>query len=370
MRKEQILAIVRKALDGTITVNGQDLTLPKDVSYQYQSPGMDQNTWFMPLALQVHGSAPSATIDLSSIDTALRAATPPFDGTEDLRAWLGMRLPDAGSLSTIAFAINPPVDIRVDHSSLSGGVLRLVLHAHPNADRSQVSVAVRAVPGDGLLGRVQVADKIVWGGVTEGRIEGRAEVTLPNATGALAMLLIGAATVRRNWFLDPAKAPNHRFAAVQQFDTDLRMLKRGLFEDTDSTRFEIAVASLLFLLGFSPAVQLETNSPDVIVATPVGRLVLIECTTRIADVPAKIGKLVDRREALLRTLRGNNQATEVVAALVCRLPRDQIAAQVETIKGMRIVLAAAEDITDGLNRARLPVDPEDILTQALRTLDD
>ena len=323
----------------------------------------------MPLALQVHGSAPTGQLDLASIDNALRAAAPPFDGVEDLRAWLGLRLPDSSSLSTISIAINPPIDIRVDESSLSGDVLRLVLHAHPKASKSQVTLAVRAVPGDGLLSRAQVADKIVWGEVNDGRIEGRAEISLSKATGALAMLLIGPDTVRRNWFLDPARAPNHRFAAVQQFDTDLRMLKRGLFEDTDSTRFETAVASMLFLLGFSPAIQLETNSPDLIVVTPLGRLILVECTIRVADVQTKLGKLVDRREALLRTLRANNQGTEVVAALVCRLPRDQIAAHVNTLKAMRVVLVAAEEITTAIDRARLPVDPEAILTQALQTLE-
>jgi hypothetical protein len=181
------------------------------------------------------------------------------------------------------------------------------------------------------------------------------------------MLLFGAQTVRRHWFIDPSKAPNVRYAAVQQFDPDLRMIKRGLFDDTDSNRFESAVAALLFLLGFAPSVQLESDSPDLVVATPLGRLVVVECTTRVADVATKIGKLVDRREALQRKLRADNAGAEVSAALVCRVPRDQIAAQADHLKAMRVALASAEDISAGLTRAWATSNPEEILDQALRT---
>ncbi len=366
--KEQLLALVRKAIAGAITVGGRELLMPSDGAFRFQPAVVDQNTWFMPLTLQVYGAPASALQDRNALDGALRAATPPFDGAEDLRAWLGLRLPDNSSLSTITILINPPVDIILDRSKLVDGILRLVLHAHPKADRSQVHLAVREVPGQGLSSRTQVADKIVWGEVQEGRVEGTVDVALTSATGALIMLLIGAQTVRRHWFIDHAKAPNVRYAGVQQFDSDLRMIRRALFEDTDSNRYEVAVGALLFLLGFSPSIQLETDSPDLIVATPIGRLVIVECTTRVADVASKIGKLVDRREALQRKLRTDNAGAEVSAVLVCRAPRDQIAAHIANLKAMRIVLASAEDITTGLTRAWATNNPDEILDQALRAL--
>ncbi len=366
--KDQLLTVIRRAVAGAITVNGQELLLPKEGPYRLQPAVVDQNTWFMPLTLQVYGSAGDTLLERNALDSALRAATPPFDGAEDLRAWLGLRLPDSSSLSTITLSINPPVDIILERSGLSDGNLHLILHAHPKANRSQVRVAVREVPGHGLSARTHVAEQIVWGGVSEGRVEGTADVALTNATGALVMLLIGAETVRRHWFLDPSKAPNLRYAAVQQFDADLRMIRRGLLDDADPKRFEIAISALLFLLGFSPSVQLETDSPDLIVATPLGRLVVVECTTRVADVASKVGKLVDRREALQRKLRADNAGAEVSAALVCRVPRDQIAAQSDNLKAVRIILVSAEDITAGLDRAWATNNPDDILDQALRTL--
>jgi hypothetical protein len=369
LSKNELLVLLARAVAGTITIGGQEFTLPKDGNYRYQSTAIDRNTWFMPLTLQIWGAASGGLLQRPQIDNELRAGLPPFDGADDLRLWLDLRLPTAGYLSTITLAINPPVDLRIDRSALSDGTLRLALHAHPKVNRSEIRLAVCAAPGDGLIGRVQVADKIVWGEIEGDRIEGTLEIKLANATGALVMLLVGPDTVRRNWFLDLAKSPNHRFAAVQQFDSDLRMIRRALFEDPDPSRFETGVGALVFLLGFSPSVQLETDSPDLIVASPVGRLILVECTTRVADLITKLGKLVDRRQALIKKLQDSGVPGDVSAALVCRLPRDQIAVHAGAVKSMRVVLLAAEDITDGLNRARLPSNPDELLLAALATLD-
>lgn len=364
--KEQLLGVIKGAIEGAITVSGRILTLPSEGAYRFQRTVMDQNTWFMRLTLQVHGSEASRLLDRTSLDTALRVGTPPFDGAEDLRAWLGLRLPEGGSLSGITIAVNPPVDMLLERSHLRDGICHLVFHAHPKADLSQVRVAIREVPGQGLLARTQVGEQITWGGVDDYHVEGRADLALPTATGALVMLIVGGQTVRRHWFIDQSKAPNLRYAGVQHFDPDLRMIRRGLFDDSDSSRFEIAVAALLFLLGFSSAIQLEKDSPDLIVVTPRGRLIIVECTTRLGDVAAKIGKLVDRREALQRKLRADGAGAEVSAALVCRVPRDQIAAHADNLKAMRILLVPAEDLTEGLTRAWATNEPDDILDQVLR----
>lgn len=366
--KKDLLEIVKNAVAGSLAAHGIQLTLPRDGEYRHQLGVIDQNTWFMPLTLQVLGRAPTTLPERNTLDNTLRTSSPPFDGLDDLCAWLMLRNPDQSSLSSITITVSPPVDMRVDLSSLVGGTLRMTLHAHPNADLTSVRLAVRAVPGDGLTGRLHVADRIRWGTVVEGRLEGIVEVPLGNANGALTMLMIGSTTVRRQWFLDPAKAGTPRLAAVQQFDADLRMIRQGLFENPDSSRFEIAVAALLFLLGFSPAVQLETNSPDVIVSTPQGRLIIIECTTRVADIVTKLGKLVDRHGALVKTLQAGNQRSDVAAALVCRLPRDQIAAPAQTIRAMGVLLFASEELEEGMLRARFPSDPDAILMQALQAL--
>lgn len=363
--KAQLMGIVERALAGSLTAGGCEMTLPGDGNYQIQPAAMSTDTWFQPLTCRVIGAAPNTIIaDRAALDTSLRAAEPPFDGAEDLRSWLGLRLPESGSLSSITISVNPPVDVLTDRSGFFGDALRVVLSAHRNANRSLVRLAIRAVPAGDLKGRLQIGDRIIWNEAPAGLLEGRVDVALPDSTAALSMLLVGSETVRREWFLHPTKAPNFRFAAVKQFDPGLRMVRKGLFESDDSRRFEAAVAALLFVLGFSPALQLETDAPDIVVVTPAGRIILVECAIRIADIGAKTGKLVDRRGALQKALRSGNKAVDVSAALICRLPRDQIAARSDDVSAMGILLATAEDLSEGLMRAEVSADADQILTLA------
>ncbi len=365
--KAAVLEVIANALNGSVTSGSHTYSLPKDRSYTIREGPLDQGGWFTPLSVQVFGAASDTLPNRKKIDDALRRTVPPFDGVEDVGAWLGLKPPDGSTLSTITIVSNPPVDLRTDMSALSDGKLRLILHGLPAVDRSQLTVAVRTVPGGGLKGRVQLTEAIVWDEVKDGRISGRLEVTLPEATGVLAMLLIGDSTIRRNWFVDPTKSPNVRYAAVQRFDIGLRMVRQGLFEATESHRFEGAVSALLFLLGFASTVQLEKDSPDLIVVTPLGKVLLIECTTRVADVFAKVGKLVDRRGALEQAMSDARVQGEVSTALVCRLPRNQIAAQNE-IRKAGVLLVSREDLEEGLTRALLPANPDQIVEEAKRSL--
>jgi hypothetical protein len=142
------------------------------------------------------------------------------------------------------------------------------------------------------------------------------------------------------------------------------MVRQAVLENADSAKFENGVAALLFLLGFSPSVQIETDSPDLVVATPFGRIALIECTTRIADFSAKVGKLVDRRGVLAKALHASKHPANVAAVLVCRLPRDQIAAQAEELRTHKVILLTREDLEAGFDRLRVQNDPDQMLDDA------
>jgi hypothetical protein len=193
---------------------------------------------------------------------------------------------------------------------------------------------------------------------------------MEEADSVLVMLMIGSSTVRRQWLVDSQKARNQRLAATLHFDKDLKMVRRALLEANDSATFERGAASILFLLGFSPAIQLETDAPDLIVATPAGRLAVVECTTRIADFQAKVGKLVDRRASLEKHLTATGHVGfPPVAALICRLPKDQIAALVDDIRAHKVILVTGEDIEASLNQMRFPNNPDKMLADKLAELE-
>jgi hypothetical protein len=370
-RKSDLMRLLKEATSGEVKILGRRLTLGADQPLDYFSEMAYRDRWFSDLHLQVSGDRrPQPTsIALAAIDTALRRSTPPFDGLADAASWLGLSVPGTTTNPpSLVIRVGPPVDLIFDGCSLAQDRLTLKLHAHPKFDLARIELAVRAVPGVALDGRRQVADKIVWKRVREGRRSGLVQVDLHGADNALVMLLIEDSTVRRQWFTDPAKARSNRLLAVQHFDKDLRMTRQAVFESTDSAKFEHGVAALLFLLGFTASVQLESDAPDLIVTTPGGKLVIVECTTRVADFATKIGKLVDRRGALSRYLTASGHPAQVVTVLVCRLPRDQIAMQADELRSHNTVLLTSEDLQASLDSIRIPTDPDQMLDTALAGL--
>ena len=364
--RKELLTLLQNASNGVIDVDHLRLALPSE-RFDFYSEMSDRNRWFSDLHLLVQGDQrplPSPG-SLLALDNALRLATPPFDGLNDVLNWLGLRDPGSSSNSpSIAMRIAPPVDLAVGAWQLRNDCLSLTLRAHRSFDVDRVSIGVRSLPDDALAGRLQVASEIEWSVEDEEVNCGRLELELGGKEAALVFLMIGTHVVRRQWLLDPDRARNRRFLAVQEFDSDLRMIRDGIFTSTDSNRFEHGVAALLFLLGFSPCVQLEKDAPDLVVATPGGRLCAVECTTRISDFSSKVGKLVDRRGRLNKAFAASGHIGDVVAALVCRLPRDQIPVRLEELNSHQVILATAENLTEGLNRVRFQNDPDQMLIDA------
>lgn len=369
--KEKLLTILKDASRGLLLLDHKQLRLPGNPPHVHSSGSATGDSWFSPLEFRITGGALPAQSRPQAYarDNELRASTPPFDGLTDLFGWLGL---DASSLSgnpsSIAIFIGPPVDLIFDQCKLSADQLRLVLHAHPSLDTRRIGVAVRAVPGIGISGRIQAKDQFVWKDSTDSRREAVADISVPESDSALVVLMVGSATVRRQWLIDPTKARNNRYLAVQHFDTELRKIRDAVLEASESRRFEQGVAALLFVLGFSAVIQIETNSPDLIVSTPGGRLILVECTLRIADFSEKVGKLVDRRGSLVKSLRNSGHFSQIVAVLVCRLPRDQIPVQEENLKHHEIVLVSQEGISGALDRVRHAIDPDELVQSAINGL--
>lgn len=370
--KNGLTKILELAIEGELKVHGKRLRLIADQRLDYYSEMGYRDRWYADLHLQLSGSRILGVepIDTASIDSELRKSNPPFDGLTDLISWLGLSDSTLGtSQPSLALRINPPVDIIFEKCGLNSGVLTLILHAHPKFDVNRLSLGMLIFPREGLEARQQISSQIAWKRVRNGRREGVANVQIESAESALVMLLIENSTVRRQWFVDSSRARNNRLLAIQHFDKDLRMIKQAVFEPgSESMKFEVGIASLMFLLGFSPAVQLETDSPDLIVTTPAGKIIVVECTTRIADFSSKLGKLVDRRGALHKSLKNGGHNGNVAGILICALPRDQIAAKASELSIHKIVLIAKEELVSAFERLSFPNDPDKLLTDALEKL--
>lgn len=369
--KKSLMGILRNATLGIISIPGKKLALPSGDRIDYYSELHHRDRWNSELHLDVRGERRTqpSTIQLAAVDNSLRMASPPFDGLSDVQLWLGLS-ENIGlqAQPSITIKASAPVDLIFDQSSLASDQASIAIHAHPKLDTSRISLAVRVTPGEGIASRFQATELISWKGVRGGTRRGYATISATNAENLLAILMLEKQMIRRQWFIDSTKARNNRLVAAQHFDADLKMTKNAVLEVMDSLKFENGVAALLFLLGFTPSVQLETAAPDIIVTTPAGRLIIVECTMRVADFSSKLGKLVDRRGSLMKHMAVAHPAVDVVAVLVCRLPRNQIAAQAEELRHHKILLVSNEDLLAAFDKLRTPKDPDLMLDDALKRL--
>lgn len=364
--KSDLLQCIDNAQKGLIDTPEAQITLPSDNPLSFLSDGLQRNLWFYQLHLSIISNMDNAGLDqdLSVIDNILRISNPPFDGLNDCANWLGLKNPSSKFESpSITIRINPPVDIIVDESKLENDIFEAVLHAHPALDTEIVTLATRGSPGIGISARRQVSSEIKWVDA-ENKIVGKASIESVNSDSVLSMLLIGKTLVRRQWFLDYTKARNHRLVAIQTFDKKLKRIRDAVLESTNSSKFEDGISALLFILGFIPCKQLETDSPDIIVQTPGGRLVLVECTTRVADFSSKLGKLVDRRGALVREMQLSGRSNTISIALICRQPRDQIVVKDEDLILQKALLITLEQLSITFSQLRNHSDPDQLLIKA------
>ena len=332
-----------------------------------------RDTWFHKLNLKINGGklTPLSREEASDIDTALRKSMPPFDGMEDLCRWLNVsEKRSIGRESEVNVQISPPVDLIFDQATIHNNKLNLRLETHPKFDITTLGVSIHQFPSKGLESRQNLESRISWGRSKGGRKPGQLKLDLENADSLIVMLTLGATTVRRQWFSDPDKAQNSRYVATHLYDKELKLLRQSLLDSSDADRFEKAVASLLFLLGFSSAIQVETDAPDVIVGTPLGKVAIVECTTRIADFQRKLGLLVDRKGALKSALVNSHFRPRVDAFLVCGLPKAQIAIDERQLTQHGVTLLCREELTEALNLLRFPQDPDQLLDRAHSRLEN
>lgn len=363
---EECMKLFESACAGTLAVDGRSMSFPADSRIDFYSENTDPNRPGVDLHLKVlSDKQPTlASLEVATIDTALRRATPPFDGLSDLCGWLGLDNPAYyGKNASIDIRINPPVDFG-DHSALQNDVLTVSLRALEHFSGDQVEFSVRIAPGVGLA-RHLLGKTIAWAPAEDGLKEGTVQLTAARADVAQCMLTIGNTTVRKHVLVDKARAKTVRLAAAKSLDPGLDQLRAAILGGSDSKRFEKAIDTLVFLYGFSPAPPVDSDAPDLLVTSPGGRLAVVECTLKTSDFLTKVSKLAARRNKLVADLRSIGHAADVHAILVCASPRNEIIAadDVELAKHS-VTLLTKENLTRAFEEIQNPPDPDALLERA------
>jgi len=234
----------------------------------------------------------------------------------------------------------------------------------PAISSDSIRIAAIGYPQLGVSLRKQMASNFQWKcDQATNRTTGVGRTELPNAYSALVALSVGESVVARQWLRDPTQSKNDRYVAAHAFDSELKILKSRLL-DADSKSFEKAVATIFFLNGFAPLLPTNTGGPDIICMTPGGQVVLVECTMKTSDVMTKVGKLVDRREALKDAFQKGRHGNSVTALLVCQAPRARVSATPEELARRGVLLVCAEELNarfDGVQVQGFP----DVIVDAM-----
>lgn len=362
----ELRGVLEKLENGRLSLENLELTLESKSSLSYFTEMISNDRWFCDAHLVALGEAldPFTTVEIAKINSELRLNQLPFDGTHDLFDYFS--LPDCISIykqPQIEIRIFPPIDLISNQCNTSNGKFNLTLNAHPSLEMKNVSLAIRTfTPANQSLPlRKQVAENIKWLKENDRQI-GTLEIDVDNAFTSQAILMLGTSTVRREYFEDIAKVPNRRLFTLSFFDKELKRLKIAL-SGSDSDQFEKAVNSLTYLLGFSGCLMNETNAPDIVLSSPNENLVIIECTTKISDFSSKLGKLVDRKNSLIKELNDIGDPRKVYSYLVCGLPKNQITINERDLATHKVTLITQESINDLLNRLKFPQKLEQLLVE-------
>lgn len=368
-----VLKVVELACAGRISFRELEVCLPIGEGFDYYSDSGDQSKVTPDVHVRVlaNQKIPFSPQELRAVDTALRRSHPPFDGLQDLASWLGVQNPaHFGGQAAIDIRLNPPIDVG-DELSLAGDILSVSFRALEALDPAPLKVAVRIAPGKGLS-RHQLSDQISWSTPVNGLKEGKLRFDANNADVAQLMLTLGGHTIRRQVLVDKARARTLKLAAVMSLDPGLEQLTaalRSTSRDRDAARFEKAVATLLFLYGFVPTPHVDTDGPDLLVASPGGRLAIVECTLKVSDFYGKVSKLAARRNRIVAELAAKGHAADVHAALVCASPRSDIVGidSIELAK-QNVTLITAENLQRAIEQVQTPDDPDELLVRASAAL--
>ncbi|MFM0371285.1 hypothetical protein [Paraburkholderia aspalathi] len=321
------------------------------------------------IALSLSGSARPLGQDELPYLTEVRSCVTPFASLDEM-AIVVNDIPLRRDISLLE--ITAANCVQVDFSRrVTGTTANPALVLSPNLDESQASLGLAIFNKGEETKRVQyTGHQLQWQVDERGFDIGTINIDVPEGSAIRCFAGYAGTPQCIGWIGDPEKMPNLRYALHATFDTELQVLQRYLLNEEHhqkhSRDFETGVAALLFLLGFSVealAGKPLENGPDLVATTPKGELVLVECTIGQINKDGKLGKLVDRAASVRRSLQGaGHNQTRVLPIIVSPRPLEAIA-EISAANSMGVVVFTREDLEAGLQLARNPQDPDDLIAK-------
>ena len=325
--------------------------------------------------LMLSGAQRHSLIAQPDLDWELKAASEPYESLNELLFdySLGAYHGDFSSVEVVAtsFAF-------VDFASQVVGELAepaMLLAKTANPDKCQLGYRVM-LHGKVVERGVMHGAKMQW---TEREFDRRGvgSIKIPSGSALQCFAVYAGHTQHQGWIADPTLAQNPRRASFEEFDKRLSVLKDFLFEEQkqrkDARDFEVGVAWLLWLLGFSTihagATNRTSEAADILATTPAGHMAIIECTTGHLKAESKLSKLVERAQTIRRRLdASSNHHLRLLTVIITALGKDEVKADLEQAQKLGVIVMTREDLLSAVNQTIAAQDADRIFVQAEESL--
>lgn len=364
--------ILDRLVQGVTMKFGRLLFEPSNLNVRFQPlhPAGLQGQWRLSV-LSLSGSPLRELIHQPMIDWELRAHRVPYIHIRDLLN--DFKLGDfPGQHAYVEVVVNNLAAIGNSH--LKNGRAIISYNLPLGLDQQLASIGCRIITNDVVSRRVTATGAdLAWrddGPIQIGTIE------IETAVDALVHCIAVYDGVAQHdlWLSDLDRSPNPRRTILQQYDAQVQSLTAFLSLSNVKNRqydFELGCAWLLWLLGFNACplgFTKRIEGPDLIATTPLGHIIVVECTTGLLKADNKLAKLHRRAVELRRALSVSHPHIKVLPVIISALDKQSLGVEMNTAVEQGVIAVSQEDLLETLNRSTLRADPDQLYREMEGTL--
>lgn len=372
--------VVKMLTDGKLVCSAGELQFPPNDEGSFAAHYLP----FHPEGLQngnrlsvltIKGSARMEYIRQLQFDWEVKAATTPYDNIAELllEYGLGPLRDDAVNLEVIASHV-AAIDLS---STVTGNKARPALFLANGLSPDRATLGYRVFSQGRVVQRATIVGAMMQWEQRDALQYGTAEINIPPAAVLHCIATYAGSAQHQGWLLDSSTVQNPQRSAYEAFDEKLEVLHDFLSKSggkgRDARDLETGVSWLLWMLGFSVAhlggTDKTQDAPDLIVTTPSGNFVVIECTTGLLKTENKLARLVERTETLRQRLEASgNRHLHVLPTVITTKSRDEVRADLEQAERLGVLVLTRESLEDGLKRTLVLPNANALFTEAERTV--
>lgn len=312
-------------------------------------------------------------------DWTLKAAATPFDSLSELCDEYGL-VSTPYSSTTLEVMAHPAIEVSTN-STIAEGRASLELRLAQNLLTSNARIGYRVIDKGVVMERGSIDGfELDWiqnweAGFSVARVS--REIPLGAAVHCIASYAGHAHHMRH--VSDPNAHQSTREVVLSSVDPAGKLLRGCLtpelpLRNKAADDFESAIVWMAWVLGFAPVgfgTHAKTRDAfDVLVASPRGDFVVIECTLGLLRAESKLSKLSAREASLRKMLaRSGFQHVRVLPVIVTAMTRDEVRADLSAAAETGVLVLTREDLEAAFDGDRLRfANADQLFEEALKKL--